>query len=226
MSTTPHTRPSAPSTRPAAAALGGALGFVACYLAVDLVAGRVATSPLPLPGASAAEVYAYMTGNPAAVALTALCQLASVAGLLVFVLATRRALGPAGDDRRARWAQAAGVGAVLLMVASSALALVLAATASTLSVDTVVALRTASFLTGGVLHVMSLGVFVWLTRTAFPGRGIRVLGAVAAVPALLSVASLIWFYASVLILLGRLLCMVWTVASGVAMVRRAHAAIG
>ena len=66
----------------------------------------------------------------------------------------------------------------------------LAATASTLSVDTVIALRTANFLTGGVLHVMSLGVFVWLTRTAFPGRGIRVFGAVAAVPALLSVVSL------------------------------------
>ena len=85
MSTTPHTRPSAPSTRPAATALGGALAFVACYLAVDLVAGRVATAPLPLPGAPADEVYAYMTGNAPAVALTALCQLASVAGLLVFV---------------------------------------------------------------------------------------------------------------------------------------------
>ena len=44
MSTTPHTRSSAPSTRPAATALGGALAFVACYLAVDLVAGRVATA--------------------------------------------------------------------------------------------------------------------------------------------------------------------------------------
>lgn len=224
MSTTSHltSRPA----RSAATALGGALAFVACYLAVDLVAGRVATAPLPLPGAPAEQVYAYMTGNAPAVALTALCQLASVAGLLVFVLAARRALGPAGDDRRVRQGQVVGVVAVLLMVVSSALGLVLAATASTLSVDTVVALRTANFLSGGVAHVMSLGVFVGLTRTAFPGRGIRVLGVIAAVPALLSVVSLAWFYASVLILLGRLLCMVWTVAAGVALVRRARGAIG
>ena len=220
MSTTSHltSRPA----RSAATALGGALAFVACYL----VAGRVATAPLPLPGAPAEQVYAYMTGNAPAVALTALCQLASVAGLLVFVLAARRALGPAGDDRRVRQGQVVGVVAVLLMVVSSALGLVLAATASTLSVDTVVALRTANFLSGGVAHVMSLGVFVGLTRTAFPGRGIRVLGVIAAVPALLSVVSLAWFYASVLILLGRLLCMVWTVAAGVALVRRARGAIG
>ena len=226
MSITPHTCATARPMRPAAAALGGALAFVACYLAVDLVAARVATAPLPLPGAPADEVYAYMTGNAPAVALTALCQLASVAGLLVFVLATRRALDPAGDDRRLHWAQLAGVGAVLLMVASSVLGLVLAATAPTLPVDTVVALRTANFLTGGVLHVMGLGVVVGLTRTAFPGRGIRVLGVIAAVPALLAVASLAWFYASVLILLGRLLCMVWTVAAGVALIRRARAVTG
>jgi hypothetical protein len=50
MSTTPHTRPSAPSTRPAATELGGALAFVACYLAVDLVAGDSA-----LTGGTAAE---------------------------------------------------------------------------------------------------------------------------------------------------------------------------
>ena len=49
---------------------------------------------------------------------------------------------------------------------------------------------------------------------------------IAAVPALLAVTSLAWFYASVLILLGRLLCMVWTVAAGVALIRRARAVTG
>lgn len=210
------------AVRPAASAitaLGGALAFVACYLAVDLVARPVATAPLPLPGAPPGEVYAYLTTNAAAVALTALCQLASVGGLLAFVLVVRRALGPAGEDRRVRGGQVAGGVAVLLMVVSSGVALVIAARAATLPIGTVVGLRTANFVTGGVLHVMSLGVFVWLTRTAFPGRGIRVLGAVAAVPALLSAASLAWFEASVFILAGRLLCMAWTLAAGVALVR-------
>ena len=219
MSPTAHAR-TAPS---AITAFGGALIFVACYLAVDLVAGQVATAPLPLPGAPPDEVYAYLTTNAPAVALTALCQLASVGGLLAFVLAAGRALGPAGDDRRVRGGQVAGGLAVLLMVVSSGVALVLAASAATLSVGTVVGLRTANFVTGGVLHVMSLGVFVWLTRTAFPGRGIRVLGVVAAVPALLSAASLAWFEASVFILAGRLLCMVWTLAAGVALVRLGRA---
>ena len=112
--------------------------------------------------------------------------------------------------------------------ATTALAGALAFVACYLAVDPVAAqVATAPLpLPGGFLHVMSLGMFVWLTRTAFPGRGIRILGVVAAVPALLSVASLAWFYASALILLGRLLCMVWTVAAGVALVRRARVATG
>jgi len=42
---------------------------------------------------------------------------------------------------------------------------------------------------------------------------------VAGVPAVLSVLSLLWFYASVLLPLGRLLCMTWLVVAAVSLLR-------
>ena len=49
---------------------------------------------------------------------------------------------------------------------------------------------------------------------------------VAAVPAVLSVVSLLWFPASILILLGRLLCMIWTISAAVSVTRRGRARPG
>jgi hypothetical protein len=69
--------------------------------------------------------------------------------------------------------------------------------------------------------VFALGVFVLLaSRTPGFGKPVRVLAYVAAVPALLSVVSLVWFQGAVFILLGRLLCMVWAVSAAVSSIRR------
>jgi len=46
-----------------------------------------------------------------------------------------------------------------------------------------------------------------------------VLGYVAAVPAVLSVVSLVWFQSAAFILLGRLLCMIWTISAAVSVTR-------
>ncbi|MGH8964360.1 MAG: hypothetical protein ACRDXB_03385, partial [Actinomycetes bacterium] len=51
------------------------------------------------------------------------------------------------------------------------------------------------------------------------GAGVRRFGAVAAVCAVLSIASLVLYPASILLPVGRVLCMLWTITAGVAMAR-------
>jgi hypothetical protein len=107
------------------------------------------------------------------------------------------------------------------MMLSCVLGWVLTAVAADASLGTVDALRTANFVTGGTLHVLALGIFVLLaSRMPGFGKAVRVFAYVAAVPALLSVVSLVWFNGSVFILLGRLLCMIWTVVAAVSVSRR------
>ena len=77
-----------------------------------------------------------------------------------------------------------------------------------------------NFLTGGTLHVASRGIFLGAAliaarRTKAPPRWIPRLGMVAAPLAVLPLASLIWFPASFLIPLGRLLSFVRCVAVGI-----------
>jgi hypothetical protein len=79
-------------------------------------------------------------------------------------------------------------------------------------------LRQASF-TGGTLHGASLGLFVGATsiaarrEKALP-RWISWPGIVQATLAILSLASLVFFPAALLILLGRVLGFVWCIAVG------------
>ncbi|MGH3468053.1 MAG: hypothetical protein ACRDQF_10020 [Thermocrispum sp.] len=195
------------------AALAGAIVFPASYLAVDIVADA---GKMPLPDAPAGEIYRYLVDHASSTALTGVMQLISVAGLAVFVHSVRRIVGSSG---RARWGHVAGFAAVAAMCLSVLSAFVLAATVADMSISTASTVRTFGFITGGVAHVFALGAYVWLTRERHPARGIRLFGAIAAVPAFLSISSLLFFYGNVFILIGRLLCMVWVVVAAVAMVR-------
>ena len=180
-----------------------ALGFVLCYVAVGFVTPAFASSSLPLPDDPTAEARAWYVENPLATVLIGVCQLASVACLAGFV----KVLGNAR-----RW----GYAAVGLMVLSSAASWLLAAVAPDASLDTISVLRTFSFITGGTAHVVALGVFVWLaSRAGGFGRGVRGLAWVALVPSVASLISLVVFEGAALILLGRLLCMIWTVSAAV-----------
>lgn len=193
-------------------ALTGALLFLSCYLAVSPVRGAATSTAAPLPGDPAAELRAYAVDNPLALTLTACLQLASVVGLLIFMVTST-----SPSDRRARLA---GGMAVAAMTVSSSLSLIVAAGAAGFSPGTVGALNTGSFLTGGVVHVFCLGLLVGLARKAYPSRALRVLGLVAAAVSILSLLSLAVYFANVFILIGRLLCMLWTVLAGISLVRR------
>lgn len=60
------------------------------------------------------------------------------------------------------------------------------------------------------------GSFVLLaSRIPGVGQTVHMFAYVAAVPALVSVVSVVWFNGSVFILLGRLLCMIWIVIAAV-----------
>lgn len=196
-------------------ALLGAVAFAAFYFSVNFLQ----TTPLPLPNAPDGEVYHYFATERVTGALIAVAQLLSVGGLAVFVTNLQR--GPFARPRTA-WV---GLSAVAAMVVSVGLSLVLALAAPQMSVGAVVAVRQASFLFGGVVHVVLLGAYVGLVSRAATARGLRVFGVIAMVPALVSLVSLVWFYGNAFILLGRLLCIAWTVVAGVALVLSARRAV-
>lgn len=191
-----------------------AICFPLLYLAADFVVPNLASSALPLPSAPLEEARAWFAENQLAATVLAACQFLSVSALAAFVIRLRR-LAP-DTARSTPW----GLAAAALMMLASVFMWLLAALAPAASLDLVSVLRTGNFIAGGTAHVLALGVFAALVaRLPATSRPIRVLGYVAAVPAVLSVVSLVWFQGAALILLGRLLCMVWLVIAGVALVR-------
>ena len=204
-------------------ALGGVL-FAAFFILGDVLRGILANGPLPLPGAPATEVARYFTESQTAVLAVALCQVLSALSLFVFVAPfVRRKAGERGA--LAALTSGGGVLSAILLLASALLGLVLALTVGGLGLGYVDTLRQANFLTGGTFHVASLGVFVGAASIA----GLRAktlprwmcwLGLVQATLAILSLVSLIFFPAALLILLGRLLGFVWCSAAGTVLALR------
>ncbi|MCW3840517.1 hypothetical protein ONA70_10460 [Micromonospora yasonensis] len=203
--------------------LVGAATFLLAYLTVNIATRVLSSDAMPLPGVPKAEVYEYFRTNTSSSLAIGVLQGLSVLGLAVVVAGRLTGAGSDGisaGSRRRRWALAAGIVAVLSMALSALLSVVLGIVAPGGSVDTVVTLRDLSFVLGGVVHVVALGVFVWLvSRARGWTRPVRVFGVAAAVPAMLSVVSAVWFYGSVLLPVGRLLCMAWVVAAGISLLR-------
>ncbi|MDR3036208.1 MAG: hypothetical protein LBV78_24465 [Kitasatospora sp.] len=200
--------------------IAAATGFVVFYLTTAFLP-NLAASPLPLPDDPAGQARAWYVGNGSAAGLIGVAQFLSVVCLGVFVGGLVKVSGTARQRTAARTARPWGLVAVVLMTLSSVSGWLLTGVAADTSLSTVSALRTANFVTGGTTHVLALGIFV-LLASRIPGFGktVRVLARVAAVPALVSVVSLVWFNGSVFILLGRLLCMIWIVVAAVTVNRR------
>ncbi|SDE12915.1 hypothetical protein [Glycomyces harbinensis] len=209
---TPRPRPLTP--------LLGAIAFLVCYLAVDFAVGAVGTGTMPLPGEDPEGVYEYLRANTTGSILTSVLQALSVLGLAVVVAGPAAEVGsPAGGGRR-RAAVIVGGTAVIAMLASAGLSIAMGLVADSSSMDTVVALRNIGFYTGGAAHIVALGLFV-LILSGGEGwtRPVKVMGWVAGVPAVLSILSVFVFYASPLLPVGRLLCMVCLVVAGASLAR-------
>lgn len=212
------------STTPRAAGpIAAAAGFLLAFLAVGFATDPLADRPLPMPWAPASEVAAYYAANPAAATINALLQVVSVACLAVVVRYLTPRLRAAGAGRL----PVAGYLSVAAIVLSSLLSITLVLVAPSASADMVNVLRQANFYSGGVVAVVTLGVFVFgaalvLGRAGAIGRVARGFGLVAGALATLSVLSLAIFYATPLLPIGRVLCMVWTIVATVQLVRRSR----
>lgn len=196
-------------------AITGAAVFLVAYLTVTFAGTALGDRALPLPDAPAADVAAYYGANPLAAIVVAGLQVLSVLGFAVFARTAARR--PA--------TVVAGV-SVLAMLVSSALTVVLTIVAGSASLDTVQALRLGSFYTGGVVNVVTLGAFVLLMAKEFSGAPSRWFGYVAGGLAVLSVLSLAFYYASVLLPVGRVLSMVWTVVAAIVLARSTRTVSG
>ena len=201
-------------------AITGAAVFLVAYLAVSFAGSALSDRSLPLPDAPAADVAAYYSANPAAAAG---CRVA--AGRLRLRVRRLRpcrcpdlGFGPSA----ARRLTSVSVVSVLAMLVSCALTVVLTIVAASASLDTVQVLRLGSFYAGGVANVVTLGIFVFAAAKALAGlvgSPTRWFGYVAGTLAMLSVLSLVFYYASVFLPVGRVLCMVWTVVAAVVVTR-------
>ncbi|WP_181274239.1 hypothetical protein [Brevibacterium oceani] len=193
----------------------GAAVFLLAYLAVSPVTDRIAA--LPMPDAPTAEVYAYFTDHGAASIVTGLLQLVSVAGFALFLCSALQHEVPSPHRFAAR---IIGWVAAVAMVVSSAIAIALPLFAEALSPAAVELGREISFFAGGVVHVLALGgLTLTIGLWAAWSRPVRVMAWIAAVPALASAASLVWYYTSILLPAGRLLTMLALVVAGISLVR-------
>lgn len=205
--------------------LVGALVFLISFLAVTVVGAVLQTGAMPLPNAPVDQQVSFLVANTTASTVTGVLQALSALGLAVVVAGPVTRIGSGGATRRL--AIAIGVGAVAALLVSAALSVVLGVIAPTAATDVVATVRSVSFLTGGVVHVVVLGLFVAVAARR-PGwtRPVAWLGVGAASVAVLSLVSTVWFPASVLLPIGRLLCMAWVVTAGVSLLRgRTRAAV-
>ncbi|WP_147919072.1 hypothetical protein [Ruania zhangjianzhongii] len=167
-----------------------------------LVLGPLSRTAMPQPGDP--EAPAYLAGHIGAIYLVAASQLVAAAALYVYGAYVPHAVR---SVRRVRMALLVGVGVlVLAAVAGFALAVV-----APVSDDAAIhVLHTVAWLSGGELHVATLGLYVaWLARSLLWSPMLRVTGALAGWCA---VGALVVLVAPALGPFGvaaRLLCLVW-----------------
>ncbi len=206
-------------------ALSGVL-FAAFFIASLVLGGVLASTSLPMPGAPAAEVARYYNDSRTAVLVVGSLQALSAVSLIVFATCVaafmRRPAGETGVLPHMALGGGNLAAAFLLLSVCLSVALIPVAAGGNLGlVDT---LRELNFLAGGPVHIPLLGLFVGaaaiagLRGKALP-RWISWIGILAATLSLLSLTSLLWFPATMLLPLGRLLAFVWSVAVSLVLVR-------
>jgi hypothetical protein len=199
----------------------GATVFTAGFVGNGVIGGMITDRQLPMPDAPSAEVLAYYAAEPVASAVSGSVILVSALGLAMFVRAIAAIAPP--DPRRT----VAGAVAVASWAATGLLGLLLAVLGPIGPDGAVLLTRSLNFYVGGVTHVVALGAYVATLALLRPGsqmwgRGVRGFGWVAATCAILSIASIVLYPASILLPVGRLLCMIWTIVAGVRLIGRAR----
>lgn len=208
-------------------ALSGIL-FPVFFSLGDVLRARLATLPLPLPSASAAEAARYFTESRTAVIAVTVCQILAALALFTF------AGSVFGAIRRERGAlpglaRIGGIASAALLLVCGGLGLALVPVAAGGDLGLVGTVRTLNFLAGGTFHIAALGLFTGAgslaaCRAGALPRPIAWLGVGLAIPAVLSLLSLALYPANALILLGRMLGFLWSIAAGIVLARSARRA--
>lgn len=194
----------------------GGLLFLGGFLATSLAFGVVASRPFPLPTADGETLAEFYRNERAALLVAGACHLISLSGLVLFFRSTRAVIG-------GRWTVLAFWGATVSLAATALLTGWAAESASGLSISAIENLVAVTFYVGGVVHVVALGAFVAGILTAAnplrTAKGFCVVGFIAAGAAGASIVSVVVEPAAVLLPIGRVLCMLWILALGVAWTR-------
>lgn len=206
-------------------ALGGVI-FTVVYFIGDTLRGRLAPGALPRPGAATEEVVRYYSENVTASLVHNFALIIAGLALCAFAVAVANFVrGKAADGSvLPTVAATGGILAAGLLVVSASIGGVLTLAAPSLDLGLVETLRGANFFTGGAGHVTALGLFIGATtlvarRTKALPRWIVWWGFISATLAILSIFSLVFFPASLFILLGRMTALVWAFATGIALAR-------
>jgi len=218
MTTTTDDRPARRHNGPPLVVLAAiSLGLMLAGLAVSAALGGVTPSPFE----NSAVIERYFTGQPDAVRAGGILVFASSVPLALYAAAVHARLRNLGVRAPGAVIALTGgtVGAALLSL-SGLLQWALSRPAVRTEVPLIRGLQDLSFLTGGVGHVVFLGLL--LAGVAVPSLFLRLLprplavaGLVLAVVAEVSTVSLIWPAASVLLPIARFPGLIWLTAAGV-----------
>jgi hypothetical protein len=221
---TPPTAPTSPATRPVRQHGGPPLVVLASVSLLLLIGGIALSAALggvfPSPFEDAAVIQRYFAEQSDAVRAAGICVFASSVPLAVYAAtahARLRILGVRAPG--ASIALAGGLISAAMLSLSGLLQWVISRPAVRTDAPLVRGLQDLSFLTGGVSHVVFLGLLV--AGIAVPAlllgllpRPLAIGGLVIAAVAEAATVSLIWPAASVLLPLARFPGLIWLIAAG------------
>lgn len=186
----------------------GAVVMLACLVLLVasavgvLVMGPLSETPLPQPGLP--EVPAYVATHAATLFVVAGSNLVAAAALYVYGAYVPQAVH---SLRRVRFALLL---AVAMLVLSALAGLLLAVLASVASDGVLHVLHTLAWLSGGVLHVATLGLYIaWLSRSLLWPPLLRASGGLVGWYALACLVVLVAPDLSPFGVAARLLCLLW-----------------
>ncbi|WP_214401289.1 hypothetical protein [Pseudonocardia lacus] len=220
-----------PALRHEPGALQGAgqLPWLAAASLVLLLAGVAVGAALggvfPSPFGDPDQIQAFFADHPTSVQLTAVFGVLSALPVLAYTAAavTRTGRHPQAG---AAPAVALGAGAICttMMVASALLQWTLTRDDVRADSALVRALHDLSFLTGGVGAVVFLGVLVAAvavaaSRAGLVSRPVALTGVGIGVVGMLSIVSLLWSAAAILLPMGRFPGLIWMILAGVLLSR-------
>jgi hypothetical protein len=217
---------SRPSTRPKGPPLAPFAWASTALLIAGIATAAALGGVFPSPFGEAAEIERYFALESDAVNAGAVFGFASAVPLAIYAAAAPARLRALGAPTPATAiAHTGGLVAAGMLALSGLIQWVLARPAVRGDMPVVRALHDLAFLTGGVGHVVFLGLLVggiaWsCLQTGLLPRLMSVAGLGIAAVAGLSVSSLIWPTTAILLPLGRFPGLVWLIVAGVLLTRR------